>query len=278
MTNELEPIPISSTLAWTAGSTRGCHCYWYNGVDADHTPASSFHGQVKQQVWHRYGTPLSEDDHGTHVAGTFHYSHDKTRGRDLRLSCIWCGGKWDRYLLQLQDLLDRPWRWTMDAPLLTGPLRKTGRRCNLGNGQLRSAKKSVSLPRRWSTEQNCSTVRCNQDDCWPHFSVQLSRLHRKWFWSVQTSHTQDDEPVSPTTMAAKPSDEPSSASYASIYAAAISTTGLSLFLPVLKLSDVARVHQHPWPGKSCCQRGEWNCPELLSSSSFSFVNTCCKLN
>jgi subtilisin family serine protease len=40
-----------------------------SGIDKDHP---GFHGQVKRQVWFRSGTPLSEDDHGTHVAGTIH--------------------------------------------------------------------------------------------------------------------------------------------------------------------------------------------------------------
>ena len=37
-----------------------------SGVDAAHP---SFDGCVKKQMWFRYGTPLREDDHGTHVAG-----------------------------------------------------------------------------------------------------------------------------------------------------------------------------------------------------------------
>ena len=40
-----------------------------SGVDANHP---GFKGQVKQQLWYRHGTPLSEDDHGTHVGGTIH--------------------------------------------------------------------------------------------------------------------------------------------------------------------------------------------------------------
>jgi len=40
-----------------------------SGVDADHP---SFHGKVTKQVWFRAGSPLSQDDHGTHVAGTVH--------------------------------------------------------------------------------------------------------------------------------------------------------------------------------------------------------------
>lgn len=40
-----------------------------SGIDKDHP---GFHGSVKKQVWYRSGTPLMEDDHGTHVAGTIH--------------------------------------------------------------------------------------------------------------------------------------------------------------------------------------------------------------
>ena len=40
-----------------------------DGVDAEHP---EFNGRVLQQRWFRYGTPLSESDHGTHVAGTIH--------------------------------------------------------------------------------------------------------------------------------------------------------------------------------------------------------------
>lgn len=40
-----------------------------SGVDETHP---GFDGQVKKQLWFRWGTPLDEDDHGTHVAGTIH--------------------------------------------------------------------------------------------------------------------------------------------------------------------------------------------------------------
>lgn len=40
-----------------------------SGVDESHP---GFGDSVKQQVWLRGGTPLSRDDHGTHVAGTIH--------------------------------------------------------------------------------------------------------------------------------------------------------------------------------------------------------------
>ena len=40
-----------------------------SGVDAAH---SGFNGKVTKQMWFRFGSPLSQDDHGTHVAGTIH--------------------------------------------------------------------------------------------------------------------------------------------------------------------------------------------------------------
>ncbi|CAB9530511.1 Subtilisin-like protease 1 (Fragment) [Seminavis robusta] len=40
-----------------------------SGVDQEHP---GFRGQVKSRDWIRSGTPLEEDDHGTHVAGTIH--------------------------------------------------------------------------------------------------------------------------------------------------------------------------------------------------------------
>ena len=40
-----------------------------SGVDAEH---EGFNGRVTKQMWFRYGSPLSQDDHGTHVAGTIH--------------------------------------------------------------------------------------------------------------------------------------------------------------------------------------------------------------
>ena len=39
------------------------------GIDAEHP---GFNGQVKHQMWFHGGSPLAEDDHGTHVAGTIH--------------------------------------------------------------------------------------------------------------------------------------------------------------------------------------------------------------
>jgi major intracellular serine protease len=40
-----------------------------SGVDKDHP---GFNGKVVKQEWYRFGTPLSRDYHGTHVAGTIH--------------------------------------------------------------------------------------------------------------------------------------------------------------------------------------------------------------
>ena len=41
-----------------------------SGIDAEH---QGFDGKVVGKTWYREGTPLSEDDHGTHVAGTIHF-------------------------------------------------------------------------------------------------------------------------------------------------------------------------------------------------------------
>jgi major intracellular serine protease len=40
-----------------------------SGIDEKHP---GFDGKVQRKVWYRAGTPLSQDDHGTHVAGTIH--------------------------------------------------------------------------------------------------------------------------------------------------------------------------------------------------------------
>jgi subtilisin family serine protease len=40
-----------------------------SGIDKDHP---GFQNKVKRQMWYRKGTPLIQDDHGTHVAGTIH--------------------------------------------------------------------------------------------------------------------------------------------------------------------------------------------------------------
>lgn len=41
-----------------------------SGVDHEH---AGFNGKVTKQEWYRSGRSLTEDDHGTHVAGTIHF-------------------------------------------------------------------------------------------------------------------------------------------------------------------------------------------------------------
>eukprot|EP00532_Pseudo-nitzschia_australis_P017545 CAMPEP_0168269908 /NCGR_PEP_ID=MMETSP0141_2-20121125/14596_1 /TAXON_ID=44445 /ORGANISM="Pseudo-nitzschia australis, Strain 10249 10 AB" /LENGTH=163 /DNA_ID=CAMNT_0008210621 /DNA_START=97 /DNA_END=586 /DNA_ORIENTATION=+ len=41
-----------------------------SGIDHTHP---GFHDKVRTKRWFRHGTPLLEDDHGTHVAGTVHF-------------------------------------------------------------------------------------------------------------------------------------------------------------------------------------------------------------
>lgn len=53
-----------------------------SGIDQEHP---GFKGQVKEQNWLRAGTPLSEDDHGTHVAGTVHLMAPKADIYDYRV-------------------------------------------------------------------------------------------------------------------------------------------------------------------------------------------------
>jgi subtilisin family serine protease len=53
-----------------------------SGIDRDHP---GFHGKVKRQVWYRKGTPLSKDDHGTHVAGTIHFMAPRAELFDYRV-------------------------------------------------------------------------------------------------------------------------------------------------------------------------------------------------
>lgn len=53
-----------------------------SGIDKDH-PA--FDGKVVKQEWYRKGTPLSEDDHGTHVAGTIHFLAPQAELYDYRV-------------------------------------------------------------------------------------------------------------------------------------------------------------------------------------------------
>ena len=53
-----------------------------SGVDSRHP---GFEGQVKKQVWFRGGTPLSQDNHGTHVAGTVHLMAPEAELYDYRV-------------------------------------------------------------------------------------------------------------------------------------------------------------------------------------------------
>jgi Subtilase family/PhoD-like phosphatase len=53
-----------------------------SGVDQNHP---GFRGQVKKQIWLRSGTPLEEDDHGTHVAGTIHLMAPEAEIYDYRV-------------------------------------------------------------------------------------------------------------------------------------------------------------------------------------------------
>lgn len=53
-----------------------------SGIDKDHP---GFDGRVVKQEWYRAGTPLSEDDHGTHVAGTIHFMAPQAELYDYRV-------------------------------------------------------------------------------------------------------------------------------------------------------------------------------------------------
>jgi subtilisin family serine protease len=53
-----------------------------SGLDKDHP---GFNNKVKRQVWYRKGTPLSQDDHGTHVAGTIHLLAPEAELYDYRV-------------------------------------------------------------------------------------------------------------------------------------------------------------------------------------------------
>ena len=45
-----------------------------------------FHGSINsEKYWFRYGTPLSQDDHGTHVAGTIHFMEPQAELYDYRV-------------------------------------------------------------------------------------------------------------------------------------------------------------------------------------------------
>ena len=56
-----------------------------SGIDSTHI---GFNDQVKKHVWFRYGTPLVEDDHGTHVAGTIHFMSPDAEIYDYRVKCF----------------------------------------------------------------------------------------------------------------------------------------------------------------------------------------------
>ncbi|KAL7527565.1 hypothetical protein ACHAXR_002013 [Thalassiosira sp. AJA248-18] len=53
-----------------------------SGVDKDHP---GFNGKIAKQKWYRAGTSLSEDDHGTHVAGTVHFMAPQAELYDYRV-------------------------------------------------------------------------------------------------------------------------------------------------------------------------------------------------
>ena len=53
-----------------------------SGIDEKHP---SFDGMVTRKEWFRAGTPLSKDDHGTHVAGTIHMMAPKAQILDYRV-------------------------------------------------------------------------------------------------------------------------------------------------------------------------------------------------
>jgi len=53
-----------------------------SGIDEKHP---GFGDRIKKQVWFRSGTPLEEDDHGTHVAGTIHMMAPKAEIYDYRV-------------------------------------------------------------------------------------------------------------------------------------------------------------------------------------------------
>lgn len=53
-----------------------------SGIDKNHP---GFDGLVVKQEWYRLGTPLADDDHGTHVAGTIHFMAPKAAIYDYRV-------------------------------------------------------------------------------------------------------------------------------------------------------------------------------------------------
>ena len=53
-----------------------------SGIDCHHP---GFHGKAIKKKWFRHGTSLSEDDHGTHVAGTIHFLAPEAELHDYRV-------------------------------------------------------------------------------------------------------------------------------------------------------------------------------------------------
>ena len=53
-----------------------------SGIDENHP---GFGGMIIKKKWYRYGTPLAEDDHGTHVAGTIHMMAPNAEIYDYRV-------------------------------------------------------------------------------------------------------------------------------------------------------------------------------------------------
>ena len=53
-----------------------------SGIDSDHP---GFNNKVMKKKWYKYGTPLEEDDHGTHVAGTIHFMAPNASLYDYRV-------------------------------------------------------------------------------------------------------------------------------------------------------------------------------------------------
>ncbi|KAL7545931.1 hypothetical protein ACHAWF_009278 [Thalassiosira exigua] len=53
-----------------------------SGIDKDHP---QFDGKVTKKQWYKFGTPLEDDDHGTHVAGTIHFMAPQAELFDYRV-------------------------------------------------------------------------------------------------------------------------------------------------------------------------------------------------
>jgi subtilisin len=57
---------------------------YFNNTQNNNT--TGFHGSINsEKYWFRYGTPLSQDDHGTHVAGTIHFMAPQAELYDYRV-------------------------------------------------------------------------------------------------------------------------------------------------------------------------------------------------